>query len=196
MEFQKRGYSLLEATYTNNKRPMRYRCPNHPEKQLLMNLNNLLSGYGCPYCAYDSNTGENNHKWKGGVSELNQFLRSKIWEWKTEAINSSSGVCWVSGSSIDLQVHHPYPYHKIRDEALVNVGLPTRETIGEYDAVELARLVDEFRRLHSRHRGVLLNASVHSLFHALYGFDTDTSDLFKFKQRYLRGEFKADVRAG
>lgn len=164
---------------------MRYECPFHVDRKTAINLNNLISGNnGCPYCR---GAGENNPNWKGGVSELNQYLRSKIWEWKSETLESR--ICWVSGSTENLQIHHTYPYYKIRDEAVELAGLALRKTIGEYDVTELARLVKEFRTIHEKYQGVLLNADVHALFHSVYRFDVSMADLYEFKGRYLTGEF-------
>ncbi|WP_399631675.1 DUF723 domain-containing protein [Sporosarcina sp. SG10008] len=50
-EFSKRGYELLETEYRSAKTKMKYKCPHHPDKDLSIHLNNLKSGYGCPYCA-------------------------------------------------------------------------------------------------------------------------------------------------
>ncbi|WP_446688237.1 hypothetical protein [Priestia megaterium] len=50
-EFSKRGYELLETEYKSAKTKMKYRCSYHPDKDLSIHLNNLKSGYGCPYCA-------------------------------------------------------------------------------------------------------------------------------------------------
>src|SRR5690606_18358771 len=51
IDFSKRGYTLLESEYVNNKTKMRYRCSAHKDKEVSISLDNLLRGYGCPYCA-------------------------------------------------------------------------------------------------------------------------------------------------
>lgn len=51
-EFRRRGYILLESSYINNFIKMRYRCPEHPDKELSISYHNLKDkGAGCPYCA-------------------------------------------------------------------------------------------------------------------------------------------------
>jgi hypothetical protein len=50
-EFEKRNYVLLEREYKNNQTPMRYICPEHPEKETKIRFSELLQGAGCPYCA-------------------------------------------------------------------------------------------------------------------------------------------------
>jgi len=51
-EFEARGYELLETEYINNSTKMRYKCPNHPDKELRTTWNNFNSKHQrCPYCA-------------------------------------------------------------------------------------------------------------------------------------------------
>lgn len=49
--FSSRGYELLEDYYINTKTKMRYKCPEHPEKDTRMNLDKMKGGRNCPYCA-------------------------------------------------------------------------------------------------------------------------------------------------
>ena len=51
VEFEKRGYILLENTYINGKTKMRYMCPEHPNKDISISFFKLYHiGRGCPYC--------------------------------------------------------------------------------------------------------------------------------------------------
>lgn len=49
--FEERGYILLETEYKNANTKMRYRCPEHPDKENSIKIGNLSSGKGCVYCA-------------------------------------------------------------------------------------------------------------------------------------------------
>lgn len=49
--FADKGYELLETEYKNSFTKMKYKCPNHPDKELYIELNSLMQGHGCPYCA-------------------------------------------------------------------------------------------------------------------------------------------------
>lgn len=123
-EFEKRDYTLLETVYKNNKQPLRYRCRKHPDASNKINLNNLLTGYGCPYCAALRQTGSGNARWQGGKSCINGFLRPKVSSWKEQAIYGPNGSCWITGDNKSpINIHHVTPYYKIRDEALNNLGL-------------------------------------------------------------------------
>jgi len=49
--FEERGYKLLETKYVGNLHPMRYECPEHPDKELSIRVNDLKKGHGCPHCS-------------------------------------------------------------------------------------------------------------------------------------------------
>ena len=49
--FMECGYELLEEEYKNCTTKMRYKCPNHPDKELYLRLSDLLNGVRCPYCS-------------------------------------------------------------------------------------------------------------------------------------------------
>ena len=50
-KFEERGYKLLESKYVNTRRPLKYQCPHHPNKELYISFSGLLNGQGCAYCA-------------------------------------------------------------------------------------------------------------------------------------------------
>ncbi|PGX99226.1 DUF723 domain-containing protein [Bacillus thuringiensis] len=49
-KFEERGYELLETEYVNNTEKMRYKCPNHPGKDLSITYADLRKGSGRRYC--------------------------------------------------------------------------------------------------------------------------------------------------
>jgi 5-methylcytosine-specific restriction endonuclease McrA len=51
-EFKKRGYMLL-SRYKNAQEPLKYLCPQHPEKPQRIRISDLKSGAGCKYCVID-----------------------------------------------------------------------------------------------------------------------------------------------
>lgn len=63
-EFEKRGYKLLEKEYINAKTKLRYRCPNHPDKELSITYNNLKIGKGCFYCGIENTVKKQKHPFK------------------------------------------------------------------------------------------------------------------------------------
>lgn len=52
-KFEQVGLVLLEEEYTNNKVAMRAKCPKHPDKEIKINLNSVISGQGCRYCGIE-----------------------------------------------------------------------------------------------------------------------------------------------
>ncbi|WP_026592178.1 hypothetical protein [Bacillus sp. UNC437CL72CviS29] len=50
VKFEERGYELLETEYVIGTAKMRYKCPNHPDKDLSISYAELRNGSGCPYC--------------------------------------------------------------------------------------------------------------------------------------------------
>lgn len=64
--------------------------------------------YGCKLCAQRSKLGENSPLWKGGKSSLMDFSRRAILSWKYKSLEYYGGVCIISGSSENLEVHHVF----------------------------------------------------------------------------------------
>jgi hypothetical protein len=48
--FDERGLVLLEEKYINARTPMRYTCPNHPNKETKIRVHELLRGVKCRWC--------------------------------------------------------------------------------------------------------------------------------------------------
>ncbi|PET71253.1 hypothetical protein CN514_07600 [Bacillus sp. AFS001701] len=194
-EFEKRGYELLETDYKNDSTKMKYRCPKHPEKDTRIRFNSLRDGKGCRYCQYEYlseiSKGENGNNWKGGLSSLNTFLRDKTKQWKYECFNKYNGRCFITNNKgRDLQVHHPIPFHKLRNLALEAARLEIRENISLYTSEELERIEIEFKKIHNQYEGVLMKKKIHDLFHKIYGDNVTMEHIYDFKIRYNSGEFK------
>lgn len=192
-EFESRGYELLETEYVNNRTKMKYRCLKHPNTVQEITYTNFKKS-GCRFCGRERTlqaiVGENNHNWKGGLTELNFFLRQSINEWKRMSLNNTDYTCFVTEEWSDkLHVHHTRPYHEVRDEVLHELGLPLYKTIGEYTKEQLDLIQSLFLKKHMEIEGVPIREDVHKLFHKLYGDDATTKDLIEFKYRYQQGEF-------
>ena len=48
--FEEMGYELLDKEYKNNRTPMRFKCPNHPDKETKMTYKSVRNGVRCVYC--------------------------------------------------------------------------------------------------------------------------------------------------
>ena len=191
-EFTKRGYELLEENYHGNLQKLKYICPKHPDKENSITYLSLSVGSGCKYCANENISGENNHLWKGGVSELNNYLRQKLSDWKIKSFEKYDYTCFVSGiRGTYLEVHHIKPFNIIRDETLQELNLSLCKYISDYSRLEIDNISKIFLEKHYENLGVPLTKEVHKLFHDLYGWDEDVNfqDLINFKEKYNTKEF-------
>lgn len=74
-EFSERGYELLENNYVSSTTKMKYRCLQHPDRDLFMSYNDLMHGVSCPFCV------------GAGTSFPEQFIYYYIKKYYTDAIN-------------------------------------------------------------------------------------------------------------
>lgn len=190
-EFNKRGYELLEKDYINATTKMRYRCPNHPDETLYINLNKLKLGRGCRFCGIERRAnllkGKDHPNWKGGVISLNYYLRNSqvMKDWIFKSLKKHDFKCYITGyRGKELDVHHAIPFHVLRDTTLKNIGLPLKETIGDYNQEEREMILKEFERLQNECDGIPLKKEIHLEFHRECGFEADLSDLLKFKEKH------------
>ncbi|RYI30480.1 hypothetical protein EVU96_08690 [Bacillus infantis] len=191
-EFIKRGYILLDKYDTNDK-AMRFFCPKHPNENTMTSFMNLLKGHECRFCAFEKLRGENSPNWKGGASSLKRFFRDCLNEWRVEIILRHNRRCFITGEiTRNLEVHHVFPFYKIRDIVLnkLNIDLQGKGERGDIPLHDQEKLRNELTRLHKNICGFPLKRDVHILFHKIYGDDVSYKELKEFKQRYASGEFK------
>jgi hypothetical protein len=50
-EFKERGYELITEEYINRNLPLKFKCPNHPDKDVSITLDSFRQGRGCKYCS-------------------------------------------------------------------------------------------------------------------------------------------------
>lgn len=195
--FDERGYILHSTTYVNAYGKLEYTCPKHPDKILTTNYHEFSRGVGCRYCADEANRvrfrRENSHFWKGGVTELNNYLRQLLDTWKKVSFGKYEYKCFVTGLKGNVEVHHIIPHNIIRDRLLQELGLPVHEHISDYTSEQLVELADKWIDYHNRNLGIPLLRVVHQLFHSLYGHDTTYEDLIEFRERYASGEFNEAI---
>lgn len=128
--------------------------------------------------------------WKGGVTSINEYLRKASHDWRDAKMAQANYRCWITGEEVPrLNVHHAYPWHKLRDEAMQAVGIYGLESVGDCSP----ELIEEcYEKLVDKHRtlpGYVIDERLHVLFHQVYGNDVTDADIHEFKERYLRGEF-------
>lgn len=190
------GCELLTDVYVNNRTKMPYRCKKHNDVVQHTIYKTARKGHGCQLCGREktaqSNSGENNWNWGGGVSEIKHYLRKQIGEWKMQSLKATNYRCDITGEKAsDLQIHHLTPFAKLRDEVFTELGLPIKEHINNYSDVELTLIVERIKERHSRELGIPLRYGIHRLFHSVYGNSATAQQYYEFKTRYLSGEFNA-----
>jgi len=136
-------------------------------------------------------SGENNIWWKGGSSRISMYLRRIIGDWYVESLKKTNFLCEVTGEHAKV-VHHLYPFYKIVDETIEELGFDKRKTVGDYSTEELEMISKLFLEKHySYGLGVPMTKKCHNLFHLYYTTMNNTPAQFtEFKQRIQSGEIQ------
>jgi ribosomal protein S27E len=191
-QIEKYGYTLLSNTYNRSQEILEVRCPKGHEH--FTSWNRFQKGVRCKICHFESIVGENSPHWKGGHSELKEYIRNKLVDWKKQSMKSSNYKCIITGDEFN-HIHHLVSFNKIFAEVMDNYAFNTYKTVIEYTPSELKCIVDKIIEQHSKYPyGVCLRDDVHNLFHIVYGYGDNTPEQFEeFKQRWLNGEFKQEA---
>jgi len=193
--FKDRGYTLLETTYENAQTNLKYLCLNDSHGIQSITYNNLKGGKGCGLCSRERQRRSGSVFWKGGVTSLNDYLRSLLKTWRQKSLKTYNYTCFVTEKrGGKLHVHHVEPYSVIRDRILAELRLPIKESIGDYSEDDLDRLTSSFLKFHEENLGLPLRKDIHALFHKMHGFEASFADLVDFKRRYIAGEFTQNGR--
>lgn len=186
-KFEELNYELLSAEYKNANQILMYRCKLHPKHIQFTTYNNMFhQNVRCKYCGIEKRI---NRK-ELPQSELFNFLRSKIIDWKKDSIKNCNYKCILSNGKFN-DLHHLHPFHKIVYETLLSLGLPLYKYVDDYMKDEIIEIIKVCIEKHYEHGyGVCLNHEYHSLFHQIFGYSNTTKDNFEeFKQRFYNFEF-------
>lgn len=182
---RERGYKFIKITIKNSIKTIHYECIKHG---LCKNQwNNIFNrNQGCKKCADERYSRENSYLWKGGISQLSDYLRDKIIPWKKDSMKSSEYKCAITGEEFD-DIHHLYPFNKILKESLDELNMTLKGKINEYTNEELKSLEEKILEIHYRYPlGVCLTREIHKEFHSIYGKENFTpDDFYNFKQMKL-----------
>lgn len=181
-EFSKLGYKLVSTEYNGAHEKLDYLCKTHGIQSI--SYANLSQGKRCMQCYLDNNTGENSGNWRGGITDVQRYLRQYISPWKADTIKEHQGLCIITGNESDV-VHHIYGFNMIIKEVFESTGLPVKETVAEYSDYELDLLSTKCLQLHYKHGlGACLTKDMHFLFHETYGYGNNTPEQFsEFKEK-------------
>nr|WP_097610072.1 hypothetical protein [Bacillus cereus] len=183
-QFEERGYILLEKEYVNNLKKLKYICIEHADSGIQdISYANLKNGHGCRYCGYNKvrtkQEGAKSHFWKGGITGLSSYLRSKLHNWKKDSLISCNHKCIITGETKNLSIHHLYNFSSIVKEVFHRLKLPVYEKIGSYSVEQLKNIEDMLLELHNKYPlGICINKDLHKQFHNIYGKEHTTHQQF------------------
>lgn len=130
-------------------------------------------------------TGENSSMWKGGVTEISEYLRHNIEEWKRDTRIKYNDKCDITQNKSEI-VHHIYSFNKILAEIFESTGLSIHYNICDYTEEELKLLKKECLRLHYKYGlGVCLTNEIHEQFHSIYGYGNNTFEQYEEFKNYI-----------
>ena len=184
---------LKIGKYRNNRTPIDFICNIHSEfgvQQTTYSTVRLYQG-GCKFCRYDSVTGANCHFWKGGITDLMNYLRGKILDWRKECSEKNENRCVITNKTENIQVHHLYSFSNIVIETMELLNIPILTQVNKYLDNELIIIEETFKKQHEKYGdGVPVNKYLHELFHDEYGKGDNTPLGFQeFKIKYLKGVY-------
>lgn len=169
-----------------------YKCNNgHIEEN--RNVREFMSRKNCMACTEIKRikmiSGKNASNWKGGRTELREYLDKRIKQWKKDSISYHNYRCYITGERFH-HVHHLHSFNLIIEESLSELNLDKYQYMGEYSEEEISSIIDKVIEVHQRYPlGIPLRKDIHSLFHSLYGSGNNTPEQFyEFVDRIESGE--------
>jgi DNA-directed RNA polymerase subunit RPC12/RpoP len=134
--------------------------------------------------------GKMNGRWEGGITNLYQFLRENITEWKEDSMIFCNYKCVLTGDYFD-NIHHLTPFKDIVYEAMNLLELEIKQNIMDYTEDTRKQIINEVKDLHIKYGcGLCLCKEIHKLFHDTYNYTNfSKEDFSEFIKRYFEGEF-------
>jgi len=132
--------------------------------------------------------GSANGRWKGGVLSIKNEMRTRIPQWKEDAMIICDYKCVITGLSFK-HIHHTTSFTDILHETIENIGTEVKSSVGLYTEEEIKMMERELNRLHDYYGfGACIDLRVHKLFHDKYGYEGFTPEDFL--------EFMSDISDG
>lgn len=175
---------LISKKYTKaSDRNLEILCYECQENTLITSLNKFSqrNHIMCKECRKRMSYGKTSSHWKGGITDIRNYLRTSITPWKIDSLSNASFKCDISKrNSKKLEVHHLNKNFKdIIDETFKIANIEIKSSIGEYTQEELAKLSDICLQLHYKYGlGVCLERKYHLEFHNIYGRFNNTLEQY------------------
>lgn len=134
--------------------------------------------------------GEDNGRWKGGITDTYRELRSDTKDWQNKSMEFCNYKCIITNGEFD-NVHHTTPFRDIVDYCFNHLKFEVKESVSDYTTENFEKLRKELKDLHIWFGyGACLSKEVHKLFHDNYGYTNFTPyDFLDFVYRIDFGEF-------
>lgn len=121
--------------------------------------------------------GESSSNWRGGISEINVYLRNNAISWVWDSIKEGNNKCVVTGDTENIDIHHIVSFNTIVHETFKETNIELKATIGDYSQDELKKLTNKCLQLHYKYGlGVCVRKDIHIHFHTIYGFGNNTRE--------------------
>ncbi len=191
-EYYDLGYILLsnKEEYVDCHTPLKCSCQKHPEEIFDVSLVHARRHQGCKKCYQDKMSGENHFNWKGGISDLSNYLRYKVKPWVFDSLKFNDFRCALTNINNSLVVHHLYSFSKIISETLDFLEIPLYPQVSLYSVEELSKIENKFLEFHyQKGLGIPIIKPLHKLFHSYKGnLIIDNGEFEEFKQKYYNFE--------
>ena len=174
---------------------VQWHCECECGKTIIVNGGNLKRGNtkSCGCLFIESMSGEHNPLWKGGITNIVEYLRKAHEQWFIECKKQANYTCQLTNkTNTKLHTHHLKSFNIIVKEAHDLHNIQIKDIISDYTDKELQIIKDYVGKWHKDNsNAIVLCDEVHILFHKLYGKGNNTPEQYiEFKERYLAGEFK------
>ncbi|MQR94773.1 hypothetical protein [Fictibacillus phosphorivorans] len=181
------GFILLTCNeeYINSKSVLKVVCIKHPENgEIQTSYDALRYVQGCRDCFKDRNSHANCYNWKGGISSIKDYLRTKIKKWRKDSLNFHENKCLITQKEAEI-VHHIYSFEYLLELSLKKTGIPVRDNISKYSKEEKKLLGETVVEVHYEHGyGAALTQEIHLLFHKIYGQHAAPNHFWEFVRLY------------
>ena len=165
---------------------------------LLQNWKNYTDLELCDILSKDINSIKNK-RWSYGLkrigidngkyTDIKKYLRSKIWEWKSDSMKSCNYMCVFTGSK-EFEVHHLYSFNDIVNKVMIENSIEVKPVL-EYSNSELSFIQEMFLNEHKKYPlGICMRSDIHSLYHKIYGKSNINEQQFnKFKLDVINNKY-------
>lgn len=156
-----------------------WKCPDGKHEDYHRNIDDSNAcNFKCPKCDNLRKKGKTSPSWKGGITPLQNYLRTIISSWKIDSFKAYNNTCCITGKkSKENLIHHKYGFHKIVKETMEILNLPIYQEISEYTKEELKLIEDKCLELHYEYGlGVCICKDIHNQFHKIYGRKNNTPE--------------------